>query len=144
MKLIPYFLTKRPLKGLEAIRLTLFLSHAGKSIWKTDESGLLSEQEIRDLYVDPNGFVVKSIWTDTQTQTAWICVDETKTHLSEFYSWEEALASSQKPECWRHLYWMRDAKGCHWWSPKGIPSTELMEVGSFDTVLETVERFERS
>lgn len=144
MKLIPYFLTKRSLKELEAIRLSVFLSHAGKSLWKTEESGMLSEKQIREDYLDPNGLDAKHIVLDANAQAAWIYVDETKTKISEFYSWEEALASPQKPECWRNVYWMRDAQGCHWWSPKGIASAELPEIGSFDTILETVELFQRS
>lgn len=144
MKLIPYFLTKRPLKELEAVRLSLFLSHAGKSIWKTDEPGLLSEQAIKDNYLDPNGFVVRKCIVDKQTQTAWICIDESQTHLSEFYTWEEALASSAKPECWRHLYWMRDDQGCHWWSPKGVAGAEVGDGLSFAEILERIESLERS
>lgn len=144
MKLIPYFLTNRPLKNLEGIRLSLFLSSAGKSVWKTDEPGLLSEKDIRENYLEPNGFVVTKLVIEKQNQTAWIRIDQTKTKLSEFYTWEEALQSSSKPECWRHFYWMRDEKGSHWWSPTGAAGAEIADLGQLQEILERIETLERS
>lgn len=106
-------------------RCTLFLSHAGKSIWQTEEPGCLTLDKMREDYLDPNGFAVDGIQLDTTHNIAYIQINPTKTSFGEFYTWEEALQKQEKPECWRHFYFVQDKDGTDWWSPKGLVEAEF-------------------
>jgi hypothetical protein len=128
MKLIPYFWKQKNQSKFRFTSLSVFMSHAGKSIWCSDESGTLSKQTILEDYCEPNGFVVKSIHLDKDT--AYIEVDAEKMNLSDFYTWEEALQKPGKPECWRSFYFVQDKEGCDWWSPKGLIEAEIQGYGN--------------
>lgn len=109
--------------------LSLFLSHAGKSIWTPDESGTLNEATIYEDYCQPNGFVVESIRMQG-TSIAFIQVNPQKMNLSDFYTWDEALQIPAKPECWRKFYFIQDKDGAEWWSPKGLFEAEIQGFGN--------------
>jgi hypothetical protein len=130
MKLVPYILSQKELQHFTITRIALFLSHGGKSIWKTDTTALLSTKEILDEYCEPNGFVVDSIKIDTQKKIAYIQVNKEKTKLSEFYTWDEAYLHVGKPECWRRFYFVKDKEGADWWSPKGLIEAEIQDYGN--------------
>jgi hypothetical protein len=129
MKLVPFFLTKHVQNSFTIVSLSLFLSHAGKSLWTTDESGALSASKILEDYCEPNGFVVESIRME-DTSLAFVQVQPEKMNLADFYSWEEALQTPSKPECWRKFYFIQDKDGAEWWSPKGLLEAELQGFGS--------------
>lgn len=129
MKLVPFFLTRQNQNGFSIVGLSVFLSHAGKAIWLTDESGPVSEKTIRQDYCEPNGFVVESIKIVEKT-LAFIEVNPAKMNLSEFYTWEEALQNPSKPECWRKFYFVQDKEGAEWWSPKGLIEAEIQGFGN--------------
>jgi hypothetical protein len=130
MKLVPFFTTQKQTASHTIVCLTLFLGHAGKSIWKTEEPGLLSKLQILQDYCEPNGFVVESIWIDEANQIAYVEVNPKKTTLSDFYTWEEALARPEKPECWRPFYFIHDKEQSDWWSSTDIFEGELSEGGN--------------
>lgn len=125
MKLVPFVLTTQTKSPFQLTRCTLFLSHAGKCLWQTDESGCLSQQALKEEYLDPNGFVVKKIDIDTKKKIAFIQVDPRQMRFEDFYTWEEALANPEKPECWRSFYFVHDMEGIEWWSPQGILEAEF-------------------
>lgn len=110
--------------------LHVFLSHAGKSIWKTDESGFVKIEKILEDYCEPNGFVLKRTHVDTQNMIVYLEVDPEKTNLSDFYTWEEALTKPTKPECWRRFLFVKDAEQADWWLPKDCIEAEIQDYGS--------------
>lgn len=133
MKLVPFFLTTHTQSTFTIVSLSLFLSHAGKSIWSSDESGPLNEKTIHDDYCEPNGFVVESIRM-VDPSLAFIHVNPKTMNLSEFYTWEEALQHGGKPECWRKFYCIRDTDGAEWWSPNGLMEAEIQGFGNVSDV----------
>jgi hypothetical protein len=133
MKLLPFVLKqKQNSNGFTVTGLSLFLTHAGRGIWKTEESGPVSWDTIRDDYCEPNGLYVLSVVMDSDI--AYIHVDQDKTNFSDFYTWEEALVHPSKPECWRRFYWFQDKEGAFWWSSQGIVEAELPELGPIDSL----------
>lgn len=108
--------------------------HAGKSIWKTDEPGFVPLQTIVEDYCEPNGFVIKRTYEDTQNNITYIEVDPEATNLSDFYTWEEALRKPSKPECWRRFIFVKDAEQADWWSPKELIEAEIQEYGNVWTL----------
>ncbi len=138
MKLIPFVLTKQRTESFEFTRCTLFLSHAGKSLWQTDETGILSPQALHQEYLDPNGFAVKSVQIDPKKNIAYIEVDASQMTFQDFYTWEEALAKQDKPECWRHFYFVHDKEGVEWWSPQGISEADFQSGESISEVFREI------
>lgn len=138
MKLVPFFLTKKERNHFHITTLHLFLSHAGKSIWKTDESGFVPLQTIMEDYCEANGFVVKRSFVDTSKQIVYLEIDPEQTNLSDFYTWEEALTKSLKPECWRHFIFVKDAEQADWWSPKDLIEAEIQDYGNVLDVYTTI------
>lgn len=136
MKLIPFWIQRTHRGSLSVLKINVFLSLAGKRVWKTEETGPISEEQIRKDYCEPNGLGVERLWIDSHT--AYIQIDPSKTSLSEFYSWEEALAHPSKPECWRPFYWIVDSEGKEWWTPNGVPEAELGEYGSIHSLCSKV------
>lgn len=138
MKLVPFVLTKKHTGVFQLTRCTLFLSHAGKSIWQTEELGLISLDTLRSDYLDPNGFAVVTIQIDTKQKIAYIQIDPTKTSFGDFYTWEEALQKQEKPECWRHFYFIQDKDGTDWWSPKGLVEAEFQSGEALSEVFQEI------
>lgn len=132
MKLIPFYLRESFKNSFKIQTLTLFLGYAGKSVWTTEESGFLNSEQILKNYCEPNGIFVKSI--HIEKDRAYIEVDEQKTNLSEFYTWEEALRKPGKPECWRRFYFLHDKEGGEWWSPKGLIEAEIQGLGNVEEI----------
>ena len=120
MKLVPFFLTSSDKTSLRIHKLTIFLRHAGKAVWKTDESGFVPEDIILNDYLLANDIHSKKITYNKDKTIAWIQVDPTLTDISEFYSWDEALEKGTKPECWRSFYFFKDENNADWWTPKAF------------------------
>lgn len=135
MKLLPFVLKQKHTSSFTVSSLSLFLTHAGKGIWKTEEPGVVSLEVLERDYCEPNGLVLSHAFLDAETTTAYLQVDPAKTSLSDFYTWEEALAKPTKPECWRTFYFFEDKEEAFWWSPQGIVEAELPEIGSVQTIL---------
>jgi hypothetical protein len=132
MKLVPFFL-KESTKHLFHIQtLTVFLAHAGKALWTTDESGVVSKEKILSDYCEANGFVVKEI--NIEKDIAFLEIDPRATNISDFYSWEEALTTPGRPECWRRFHFIQDKEGGDWWSPKGLIEAELQGFGNVESL----------
>ena len=144
MKLIPFVLKKKTNGPFEITRCAIFLSHAGKALWQTDESGNVSKQVIQEDYCEPNGFAVDNVWLDTKKSIAYIQVNPEKTSFADFYTWEEALVKSSKPECWRHFYCIEDQEGVDWWSPKGLVEAEFLPVGNIQDIIAEVRHLSKS
>lgn len=125
MKLVPFVFTQQHSESLTKMKLLLFLSHAGKAVWQTDEAHLTTEQ-IQKEYLEPNGFHSKRMWISYDV--VYIEVDKDKTNLSCFYTWEEALARPEKPECWRAFYFFQDSIQAHLWMPD--TECEIQGIGS--------------
>jgi len=130
MKLVPFFLSKKERNHFTITNLHLFLSHAGKSIWKTDEPGSLPLQSVLEDYCEPNGFVIKRTYVDTSKHIVYLEIDSEKTNLTDFYTWEEALSKPTKPECWRRFIFVKDAEQADWWSPKDLIEAEIQDYGN--------------
>jgi hypothetical protein len=128
MKLIPYFYTEKFQNTFRIGSLSVFLAHAGKSVWSSEELGVLSKEKILEDYCEPNGFCVKSI--TIVKDIAYIEVMKEKMNLAEFYNWDEALAKPGRPECWRKFYFVTDKEGSDWWLPKGLIEAEIQGYGN--------------
>jgi hypothetical protein len=145
MKLLPFFVTQKKTEFFLIWKLSVFLNHAGKSVWESDSPGLLSIQQIRSEYCDPNGFVLENLWINKESQVAYLSINADKTSLSDFYTWEEALARVDKPECWRSFYFIQDQDSLIWWSPKDLIEGEIQGLGniqdSFEEILRSKDSF---
>lgn len=142
MKLIPFILTQKHTPKFEIWSLTLFLSHAGKAVWKTDEHGFISKEKIEKDYCEPNGFVVKHLHIDEKKQLAFLEIDKHRTNMNDFYTWEEALSKSTKPECWRRYFFFENnliGEGGDWWSPKGLVEAEIHEIGNVADLFQEIK-----
>jgi hypothetical protein len=140
MKLLPFFVTQKKTEFFRIWKLSVFLNHAGKSVWESDSPGLLSSQQISSEYCEPNGFAVDNIRVQKESKVAYICINPEKTNLSDFYSWEEALARSDKPECWRSFYFIQDSDSLLWWSPKDLIEGEVQGLGNIQDIFEEIMR----
>ncbi len=121
--------------------LQVFLSHAGKSVWKTDEPGVVHFKTILEEYCEPNGFTVLRSFLDKETNTVYLEIDAEKTNLQDFYSWEEAIVNPAKPECWRRFFFVKDKEQTYWWWAKEIVEAEIQDLGNIATVYETILQF---
>lgn len=130
MKLVPFILTSKQSGPFTFTTLSLFLTHAGKSIWKTDEPGFVSFNTILEDYCEPNGFVIQRSHVDKTKNIVYLQVDAEKMNLSDFYTWDEAIAHPSKPECWRRFLFMKDAEKADWWSPMGLVEAEIQDYGN--------------
>lgn len=139
MKLVPFILTKKKVNQFTITNLNVFLAHAGKAVWKTEEPGFVSNESILQEYCEPNGLHVNTIHTDKHV--AYIQIHADKTNLQDFYTWEEALASPGKPECWRRFYFIQDAEGANWWSPQGLAEAEIQDLGNIADVFYSISLF---
>lgn len=139
MKLVPFFLTTKQTTLYTITCLHLFLSHAGKTIWKTDEPGIVSLNTILEDYCEPNGFVIKR--TYVEKDIAYLEIDPEQTRLSDFYTWDEAMANPNKPECWRRFVFVKDKEQADWWSPKDIVEAELNDYGNVLNLYSTICSF---
>lgn len=135
MKLIPFFYSKKETNEFTIYTLRLFTERAGKSIWKAD--GQLSADEISRDHMEPNGLFSKRVLINKDI--AFIEIDSEKTNLNDFFSYEEALANPDKPECWRKFYFFIDKRNESWWSSKDI-QTDLEETGSVHFLFEDILR----
>ncbi len=141
MKLLPFILNKKKVNTFIITSVNVFLSHAGKSIWKTEESGNIPFQSILEEYCEPNGIFVEKSHMDTLNQVAYLCIDKTKTNVSDFYTWEEALQIQTKPECWRRFYFIQDYDGAEWWSPEGLTETEIQDYGNISLLYKMIQTY---
>lgn len=140
MKFVPFFVTHKKTDFFTIWKLSVFLSYAGKSVWESDQQGLLSEKQIQSEYCEPNGLIVDQIWMNKQTQVAFLCVNPDKTAVSDFYTWEEALGRSDRPECWRSFYFIQDGDALTWWSPKDLIEGEVQGLGNIQDIFEEIMR----
>lgn len=132
MKLIPFFYRQKNQNKFSIQILSIFLAHAGKAVWMTEEPGIISKETILQDYCQPNGLFVKHIFVEKDV--AFLEVNPDKTNLSEFYTWDEACSNPGKPECWRKFYFFEDGEGSPWWSPKGLVEAEIQGFGNIDTL----------
>jgi hypothetical protein len=121
MKVLPFYLKQK--KGqLEMTNLTVFLANNGKSLWQTEEQ-TVSEKELLEEYLKPNGFSVKKIH---QNETIYFVeIDPQATNLSDFYRWEETFKLQQRVECWRSFYFFKDAINADWFTGKQQQESEI-------------------
>jgi hypothetical protein len=141
MKLVPFIHRQKQVNSFWVSELQLFLSHAGRSVWKTEEPGSLPSKTILEEYCEPNGFFIKNVHMDTQQNIAYVEIDPEKTKLCDFYTWEEALQQSTKPECWRTFFFMKDKNNEHWYGAKGIVEAEIQDLGNIADVYERIQSF---
>lgn len=119
MKVVPFYL-RQTQTHLSITKLTVFLSNGGKTLWQPEDQ-ILTEKQLQEEYLEPNGFV----WTRiVQTPTIWyVEIDPEKTPLHEFYTWEEC--QTQRAECWRSFYLFQDPTGSDWFSGKQLSESEI-------------------
>ena len=117
MFIVPFFTTSAP-KSLIAWSvqpITLFLDTRGRSLCQTD-----SPKE----WLENNGFVARKTWSQKTKEGHFYFeeVDNEKTALAEFYTFEDLTVSQQKgtEECWRTFYLLNttsgDEKSTHHWN----------------------------
>lgn len=121
MKVLPFYL-KQKTGQLQMTNLTVFLSSAGKNLWQTEEQ-TLSEKQLREDYLEPNGFVVKKI--KLIQQMYFVEIDPEKTKLEDFYKWDETFKLQQRVECWRSFYFFKDATNADWFTGKQQQESEI-------------------
>ena len=141
MKLLPFILAKKEVNAFHITSVNVFLSHAGKSVWKTEEPGNIPIQSILQEYCEPNGIYVLQWYIDLPNQTVFLLVDPTKTNVSEFYTWEEAIQQQTKPECWRRYYFIQDIDGANWWSPESLTETEIQDYGNIANLHKIIQTY---
>ncbi len=139
MKLVPFILSQKQANQFTVTQLQVFLAYAGKSIWKTDESGFVPLKTVLQDYCEPNGFTVQKTYVDKQNQIVYLMIDPTKTTLTDFYTWEEALTNQTKPECWRRFYFMQDNEKADWWSPTGLVEAEIQDFGNVSDLFHRIQ-----
>ena len=140
MKLVPFILSEKQANEFTVTQIQVFLAHAGKSVWKTEESGFVSLKTILQDYCEPNGFTVQKTHVDKQNQIAYLMIDPTKTTMTDFYTWEEALAHQTRPECWRRFYFMQDSETADWWSPHGLVEAEIQDFGNVGDLFRIIQQ----
>lgn len=113
MKILPFVLKHSHSSSLTITGLSLFLSQAGKALWQTEEP-TLSIKQLEQEYLLPNGLIPKQIVVNGSV--AYVEVDPEKTRLQDFYTWEEALSSGTKPECWRTFWFFTDETNAEWFT----------------------------
>jgi hypothetical protein len=123
MKIFPFVL-KTSQGSLKVRGLSVFLAHAGKSLWQTEEETLSLEQ-LRDEYLLPNGLIPKQIKMDSSI--AYVEIDMQKTKRDDFYTWEESLQNPAKPECWRLFSFFTDEKGAEWFTSRHFQADNLLD-----------------
>lgn len=121
MKVLPFIL-KQKQAALHMTNLCLFLAHGGRSFWQTEEA-IVSDKTLQEDYLLPNGMIPKRIFATNHLIYVWI--DEEKTKLNDFYTWEEAYKHPQRPECWRSFYFFQDSTGTPWFAPGSQSEGEL-------------------
>jgi hypothetical protein len=139
MKLVPFFLTEKQTGMFTITKLSLFLSHAGKSLWQTEEQGNVSIDVLKEEYLEPNGMEAEKIQMDQMKQIAYVKINPKTLCLSDFYAWEEAMAKPSRPECWRNFYFVQDKEKADWWSAKGLLEAEIPELGNVATLFFTLQ-----
>lgn len=110
--------------NLDTTMLKLFLAHGGKALWRTDEQSL-TEKQIQEDYLLPNGIIAEKILL--QKDIAFVEVNPEKTHLEDFYTWEEALTNPARPECWRTYWFFTDTQGAEWFSSRFLQGENEVE-----------------
>ena len=122
MKIIPFILKNHP-GSLEMSALKLFVAHAGKAIWTTDET--LTVSQLEQEYLVPNGLISKRV--HLVGTTFFVEIDPEKTKCSDFYTWDEALQLPNRPECWRSYYFFKDTTGAEWFSSRFLQGDNELE-----------------
>jgi hypothetical protein len=121
MKVLPFYLKQKQTQ-VSITNLTLFLANGGKALWQTEET-TVTEKQLKEEYLEPNGFVWKQI---VQTPDVFYGeIDSQKTPLQDFYTWEDAQKSKDRVECWRSFYFFKDATGSDWFSGKQLSESEI-------------------
>ena len=123
IKIIPYFIdyADMPMKTLnmKLVRLRLLLE-GGKEIWSESLSEIKEELENNDIY--------GKIEMNEDHSVAWVEVDAAKTHLSDFYTYEEVTEKKLQVEpnalLWRTFRTLVDA---HIFLPHDLPEPELFK-----------------
>jgi hypothetical protein len=141
MKLVPFILSQKQVNQFTVSQIQVFLAYAGKSVWKTEESGSVSLKTILQDYCEPNGLTVQKTYVDKQNQIAYLMIDPTKTTLTDFYTWEEALAHQTKPECWRRFSFIQDSDQADWWSPQGLVEAEIQDFGNVTNLFHIIQEY---
>ena len=141
MKLVPFILAKKKVNQFTITSVNVFLSYAGKAVWKTEESGFVSLSTILQDYCEPNGIFIEQSYLDKTKQIAYLKVNPEKTNLAEFYTWEESLSKSSKPECWRRFYFIQDAEHTDWWSPQGLTEAEIQDFGNIEQLASVISQY---
>lgn len=123
MKLFPFIL-KDIKETLKMTSLKVFLGLGGKALWRTDETAL-SHEQVKEEYLLPNGLIPKRMFE--VASILFVEIDSAKTNLQDFYTWEEALIQSSKPECWRTFSFFTDGKGAEWFSSRYLQGENEVE-----------------
>jgi hypothetical protein len=123
MKIIPFVL-KETKETLTMTSLKLFLAHAGKGVWTTEEANL-STKDIEQEYLLPNGLIPKRMFE--RRSILYIEIDSNKTRFEDFYTWDEALCNTEKPECWRQFFFFKDEQGGEWFSSRLLQGENELE-----------------
>ena len=117
MILLPYFIdTSNP----NWIKLNLFLSEGGKTLWHTDDT----DKEVKKMLKD-NGFPLLSL--KKEQGVIYANVDSTKLNISDFYQWSElAEPVTSEDDVWRTFLIPTALLSCtvfkqEFWASTGLP-----------------------
>jgi len=109
MYIIPYYIKTKEVDNFKLTTAWIFMAKGGIRAWETDEPKL-SEKEVVDLYLNPNGLHGKILCM--KENTVYFEVDCKKTKLTDFYNWTDFLdkGESVPPELdiWRPFVWVSD------------------------------------
>lgn len=114
MFICPYYLkaNHQPNAQVKLWTAWVFLSEGGTKLWKTDEESL-SNKEIIELYLAPNGFHGRVV--AVKGGVLYYEVNPDAMNMDDFYTWTEFLASGKVPsagiDIWRPFLWLGDVPG---------------------------------
>lgn len=112
------------------------MANGGKSFWQTEEA-TVSEKQLQEEYLQPNGFVAKRIVL--APTLVYVEIDPVQTPLQDFYTWEEAQTLSKRVECWRSYYFFKDTTGADWFTGRQLQEAEI-EGRSIHEIYESILR----
>jgi hypothetical protein len=107
MIILPYYIVKQSDSPLSYVAW-IFLMNGGKQLWKTDETGKLTNKFVIDNYLTPNGIMGKCHCV--KGDVMYFQVDTVVTKIANFYKLtdflKEGRAAPDDIDIWRPFVWL--------------------------------------
>ncbi len=134
MKLIPFTIQKQESTTLYIYKLICFLTEGSRSLWDIGPTQPIST--IDQEYLRANGFVSKKLWCEGDF--CYALLDQEKTKMNSFYTWEEIQADpgKKREDCFRSfIFCVQKEDNSNWYTSellhKPIESTSFTPYSVF-------------